>query len=156
MQVNAGMLESADFHLGRLIQHLESKGQLDNTIVIVTSDNGPEYNTLGKTSKPAVKAFEKFWMAIEGWDVTGVTNRQIKQLGIEVTPKHPETEMRKAGAKFESKTATIEMLAAHIVVDGNIVTGQNQNSGYETSHRILEIIDNQISQCKEISRQYSD
>ncbi|KXJ57951.1 MAG: sulfatase [Alteromonas sp. Nap_26] len=70
MQVNAGMLESADFHLGRLIQHLESKGQLDNTIVIVTSDNGPEYNTLGKTSKPAVKAFEKFWMAIEGWDVS--------------------------------------------------------------------------------------
>lgn len=70
MQVNAGMLESADFHFGRLIQHLESKGQLDNTIVIVTSDNGPEYNTLGKTSKPAVKAFEKFWMAIEGWDVS--------------------------------------------------------------------------------------
>ncbi len=56
MQVNAGMLESADFHLGRLISHLEAKGQLDNTIVIVTSDNGPEYNTLGKTSKPAVKA----------------------------------------------------------------------------------------------------
>lgn len=70
MQVNAGMLESADFHLGRLITHLESKGQLDNTIVIVTSDNGPEHNTLGKTSKPAVKAFEKFWMAIEGWDVS--------------------------------------------------------------------------------------
>lgn len=70
MQVNAGMLESADFHLGRLISHLESKGQLENTIVIVTSDNGPEYNTLGKTSKPAVKAFEKFWMAIEGWDVS--------------------------------------------------------------------------------------
>jgi arylsulfatase A-like enzyme len=70
MQVNAGMLESADFHLGRLISHLEAKGQLDNTIVIVTSDNGPEYNTLGKTSKPAVKAFEKFWMAIEDWDVS--------------------------------------------------------------------------------------
>jgi len=83
---------------------------------------------------------------IAGRKVTGVTNRQIKQLGIEVTPKHPETEMRKAGAKFESKTATIEMLATHVVVDGNIVTGQNQNSGYETSHRILEIIDNQISQ----------
>lgn len=70
MQVNAGMLESADFHLGRLISHLNEKGQLDNTIIIVTSDNGPEYNTLGKTSKPAVKAFEKLWMAIEGWDVS--------------------------------------------------------------------------------------
>ncbi|MBE1286635.1 MAG: type 1 glutamine amidotransferase domain-containing protein [Alteromonadaceae bacterium] len=77
---------------------------------------------------------------IEGRNVTGVTNRQIKQLGIEVTPKHPETEMRKAGANFEFQTATIEMLATHVVVDGNIVTGQNQNSGYETSHRILELI----------------
>lgn len=83
---------------------------------------------------------------IEGRNVTGVTNRQIKQLGIEVTPKHPETEMLKAGAKFESKTATIEMLATHVVVDGNIVTGQNQNSGYETSHRILELLNSQSSQ----------
>lgn len=85
-------------------------------------------------------------LLIAGRKVTGVTNRQIKQLGIEVTPKHPETEMRKAGAKFELQTAPVEMLATHVVVDGNIVTGQNQNSGYETSHRILEIIDNQTSQ----------
>lgn len=70
--------------------------------------------------------------------VTGVTNRQIKQLGIEITPKHPETELRKAGAIFESQTAFIEMMATHVSVDGNLVTGQNQNSGYETSHRILE------------------
>lgn len=77
---------------------------------------------------------------LEGRNVTGVTNRQIKQLGIEVTPKHPETEMRKAGAKFELQTAPIEMLATHVAVDGNIVTGQNQNSGYETSHRILALL----------------
>jgi len=70
MQVNAGMMEAADFHLGRLLEHLDSKGQLDNTIVIVTSDNGPEYNTLGNTSEPASRAFENLWMAIEGWDVS--------------------------------------------------------------------------------------
>ncbi|MCD8521776.1 MAG: arylsulfatase [Saccharospirillaceae bacterium] len=70
MQVNAGMLESADFHFGRLVDHLKSKGQLENTIILVTSDNGPEYNTLGKTSKPALRAFEHLWMAIEGWDVS--------------------------------------------------------------------------------------
>lgn len=69
MQVNSGMLESADYHLGRLIEHLKSIGQFDNTIIVVTSDNGPEYNTLGKTSKGAVLAFEKFWMSLEGWDV---------------------------------------------------------------------------------------
>ena len=77
---------------------------------------------------------------IEGRRVTGVTDRQIKQLGIQVTPKHPETEMRKVGARFEANTARIEMLATHVVVDGNIVTGQNQNSGYETAARILELL----------------
>lgn len=69
MQVNAGMMEAADFHLGRLLDHLRANGQLDNTVVIVTSDNGPEYNTMGKTSPPAERAFERLWMAIEGWDV---------------------------------------------------------------------------------------
>jgi arylsulfatase/uncharacterized sulfatase len=69
MQVNAGMMEAADVHLGRLLDHLKAKGQLDNTIVVVTSDNGPEYNTLGKTSAPATRAIERTWMSMEGWDV---------------------------------------------------------------------------------------
>lgn len=69
MQVNAGMMEAADFHLSRLLDHLESKGQLSDTLVIVTSDNGPEYNSLGKTSPPLRLAVERLWMAAEGWDV---------------------------------------------------------------------------------------
>lgn len=68
MQVNAGMMEAADHHLGRLLDHLEARGDLDNTIIVVTSDNGPEYNTIGRTSSPALLAFERVWMAIEGWD----------------------------------------------------------------------------------------
>jgi putative intracellular protease/amidase len=75
---------------------------------------------------------------LEGRRVTGVTNRQIEQLGIEITPLHPETELRAANAHFESETAWRDFFADHTVVDGNLVTGQNQNSGYETSHRILE------------------
>ena len=70
MQVNAGMMEAADFHLGRLLNHLKAKGQLDNTIVVVTSDNGPEYNSVGKTAPSAQHAAERLWMVIEGWDVT--------------------------------------------------------------------------------------
>jgi len=42
MQVNAGMMEAADFHIGRLMKRLEDAGQLENTIVVITSDNGPE------------------------------------------------------------------------------------------------------------------
>ncbi|MDP5103408.1 MAG: arylsulfatase, partial [Erythrobacter sp.] len=42
MEVNAAMLEAMDFHIGRLIAHLKAKGEYDNTIFIVSSDNGPE------------------------------------------------------------------------------------------------------------------
>ncbi|KPF63634.1 arylsulfatase [Porphyrobacter sp. AAP60] len=42
MEVNAAMLEAMDFHIGRLIAHLKAKGAYDNTIFIVSSDNGPE------------------------------------------------------------------------------------------------------------------
>ncbi|WP_198152670.1 arylsulfatase [Tsuneonella dongtanensis] len=44
MQVNAAMMEAMDREIGRLLSHLQTKGRLDNTIVLVTSDNGPEYN----------------------------------------------------------------------------------------------------------------
>lgn len=77
---------------------------------------------------------------IEGRAVTGVTDKQIQQLGIEITPKHPETELRAMNSKFEAKSAFRDMFATHVVVDGNLVTGQNQNSGAETSHRILELL----------------
>ncbi|MCZ8370198.1 MAG: arylsulfatase [Porphyrobacter sp.] len=42
MEVNAAMLEAMDFHIGRLIAHLKAKGEYDNTIFVVSSDNGPE------------------------------------------------------------------------------------------------------------------
>lgn len=45
MEVNAGMLEAMDHHLGRLIAHLRATGAYDNTVFIVTSDNGPEGNS---------------------------------------------------------------------------------------------------------------
>jgi len=75
---------------------------------------------------------------IEGRRVTGVTDKQVEELGIQITPMHPETEMRAANAVFEAETRWRDFFATHTVVDGNIVTGQNQNSGYETAHRILE------------------
>ena len=42
MEVYAGMVEAMDFHVGRLIKHLKASGRYDNTIFILTSDNGPE------------------------------------------------------------------------------------------------------------------
>lgn len=42
MEVNAAMLDAMDFHIGRFIDHLKDAGTYDNTIFVVTSDNGPE------------------------------------------------------------------------------------------------------------------
>ena len=40
MEVFAGFLEHTDHHLGRLLDYLRAEGQLENTIVMVISDNG--------------------------------------------------------------------------------------------------------------------
>jgi arylsulfatase A-like enzyme len=39
-EVYAGFLSQADHELGRLLDHLERTGQLENTIVVIVSDNG--------------------------------------------------------------------------------------------------------------------
>ena len=76
--------------------------------------------------------------------ISGVTDKQVKQLGINFTPMHPESELRKAGAEFESNTRFFDILATHVAVDEEkrFVTGQNQNSGREAAHKIMEIISN--------------
>ena len=42
MAVYAAMIESMDAELGRLFAYLEQNGELDNTVIIFTSDNGSE------------------------------------------------------------------------------------------------------------------
>ena len=81
-------------------------------------------------------------LLIAGRRMTGVTDKQIKELGIEVTPLHPETELRKAGVKYESQSAFRDIFATHVVVDDEqrFVTGQNQNSGLETSYKMMQIL----------------
>ena len=78
-------------------------------------------------------------LLIAGRRVTGVTDKQVEQLGIRLTPKHPETELRKAGAIFESQTKFADFFATHATVDDEkrFVTGQNQNSGLETAHAMM-------------------
>jgi putative intracellular protease/amidase len=72
--------------------------------------------------------------------VTAVTNKQVRELGIEITPMHPETEMQKAGALYECKTAFQDIFVNHVVIDGSLVTGQNQNAGKEVAQKIMKII----------------
>ncbi len=81
-------------------------------------------------------------LLIAGRPITGVTDRQLKALDIEFTPKHPEPEIKKAGAIFESQTAIRDFFATHVSIDDEqrFVTGQNQNSGLEAAHIITGIL----------------
>lgn len=77
---------------------------------------------------------------VRGRRVSAVSDKQIEELGITFTPMHPERDLRAAGALFESETRFRDMLASRVVVDGRLVTGQNQNSGAETAHRMMEVL----------------
>ena len=81
-------------------------------------------------------------LLIAGRRMTGVTDKQIKELGIEMTPLHPETALREAGVVFESQSAFRDMFATHVTVDDEerFVTGQNQNSGLETSNVMMQVL----------------
>jgi putative intracellular protease/amidase len=84
-------------------------------------------------------------LLIAGRKMTGVTDKQLEELGIKFTPQHPEEELRKAGAIFQNKTAFKDIFATLTVVDDEkrFVTGQNQNSGHETAYKMMEILNSQ-------------
>jgi len=69
MAVYAAMLEAMDDNVGRLIAYLQSRGLADNTIFVVTSDNGPE------PSDPIHEAGFTQWMAVHGY------TRNVDNLG---------------------------------------------------------------------------
>jgi len=77
---------------------------------------------------------------VSGRRITAVTDKQVTELGIESTPMHPETELRKAGAEFESATRFRDPLANHWVVDGNLVTGQNQNAAPMVAREMMRLV----------------
>ncbi len=69
MAVQAGMLEAMDHHLGRLITYLKERGDYQNTVFVVLSDNGPEAGNPGQS-----KAFAR-WAKSIGY------NRDLETLG---------------------------------------------------------------------------
>jgi arylsulfatase A-like enzyme len=69
MAVYAGMIEAMDFNIGRLIEHLKRTGQYDNTVFIVTSDNGAE------GSDPLASRIMRMWLPRSGY------NRDLETLG---------------------------------------------------------------------------
>lgn len=79
---------------------------------------------------------------IAGRTMTGVTMKQLDQLGIAFTPLHPEQELKKAGADYQANHKKVDMFATITVIDDEkrFVTGQNQNAGHETSQLIMKTL----------------
>jgi putative intracellular protease/amidase len=104
-----------------------------NGLVIGGVCHGPLglLNAKGTDGEPLVK----------GRKISAVTDKQVSELGIESTPHHPERELRGVGAEFESETKFRDPFANHWVVDGNLVTGQNQNAGPMVAREMMQILE---------------
>ena len=66
MEVNAGMIEAMDHHIGRLMDYLQMRGLYEDTLFIVTSDNGPE------AADPGDSASMRLWLKLVGYDATSI------------------------------------------------------------------------------------
>jgi len=77
---------------------------------------------------------------VAGRKISAVTDKQVNELDITVTPHHPERELRAMGADFESQTRRRDPLANHWVVDGNLVTGQNQNAAPMVAREMMTLL----------------
>lgn len=82
---------------------------------------------------------------VKGRTMTGVTQKQLEQFGITFTPKHPEEELKKAGADYQASHKRVDPFATLTVIDEEkrFVTGQNQNSSHETAQLIMQVLSEQ-------------
>ena len=70
MEIYAAMVDETDRHIGRLIDALEVKGLLDNTVVVFMSDNGAEGHSLDALFPKAVFPFLRLSSGNYPWSLT--------------------------------------------------------------------------------------
>lgn len=63
MEVHAGMIEAMDHAIGRFIKHLKTIGEYDNTVFVISSDNGPE------PSRGDDSAIISAWHTLSGYEI---------------------------------------------------------------------------------------
>ncbi|MEL6190525.1 MAG: arylsulfatase [Bacteroidota bacterium] len=61
MAVHAAMLEAMDHHIGRYIAYLQERNLFDNTVFVITSDNGPE------GGYPSEMGIMNLWFPLQGY-----------------------------------------------------------------------------------------
>jgi putative intracellular protease/amidase len=92
-------------------------------------------------------------LIVKGRRVTAVTDKQVHELGVSITPLHPETALRQAGALFESETHPArDFFANHFVADGDLITGQNQNAGPMVARLMMQrVLAKQAAEARKAS-----
>jgi putative intracellular protease/amidase len=92
-------------------------------------------------------------LLVKGRRLTAVTDKQIHELGVEITPLHPESALRAAGALFESRHHPArDFFANHFVADGDLITGQNQNAGPMVARLMMQrVVEKQLSERRAAS-----
>ena len=97
----AAYLDNTDRQIGKLIDHLEQSGELDNTIIVLTSDNGAskETGTVGTTM--ATRYFN---------GISDTTEKNLRDLdkigGPESHPNYPHGWMQVSNTPFKFSKAT--------------------------------------------------
>jgi arylsulfatase A len=72
MKLYFGCVTMLDYHIGRLLDYLDKKQLSDNTIVVFTSDNGPEHRTPTCFGSPGGLRGAKGHMHEGGYRVPGI------------------------------------------------------------------------------------
>ena len=124
MAVFAGMLDAMDFHIGRFVTYLKDTGQYENTIFIVTADNGPEGNN---------PSDHEAWRA---WFETSIYDRDYENLGDENSYVYIGTEFAQAMASpshlFKFHMSEGGLRVPLIIKGPNFESGKNDNFSFVT------------------------
>ena len=124
MAVFAGMLDAMDFHIGRFMTYLKKEGLYENTIFIVTADNGPEGND------PSDHAPWREWFK------TTIYDRDYETLGDQDSYVYIGTEFAQAMASpshlFKFHMSEGGLRVPLIISGPEIKKGKNQSFAFVT------------------------
>ena len=142
MAVFAGMLDAMDFHIGRFINYLKEEGLYENTIFIVTADNGPEGND---------PSDHKPW---RDWIKTTIYDRDYETLGDQDSYVYIGTEFAQATASpshlFKFHMSEGGLRVPLIISGPGVKKGKNHNFAFVTdiaatiSDMVFEEVDQRI------------
>ena len=121
---HGAMFDMPDAAVGRVVGHFADAGK-----VVAALCHGPAALVTATRSDgtPVVK----------GYKVTGFTNEEERAVQLDqLVPFLLETRLRELGAEYVPSP----MWNDHVVVDGNLITGQNPRSSASTAQAVIEAL----------------